>query len=69
MDNKKEGKVGIEFYCELCNVKCRDNYNFKKHLDTNKHKWITMDNKKEGSYFICECGKYYKFYILWKICV
>jgi|TARA_B110000858_G_scaffold198457_1_gene265261 hypothetical protein len=61
MDNKKEGKVGIEFYCELCNVKCRDNYNFKKHLDTNKHKWITMDNKKEGSYFICECGKYYKY--------
>tara|TARA_Y100000389_G_scaffold189908_1_gene214147 strand:+ start:6633 stop:7526 length:894 start_codon:yes stop_codon:yes gene_type:complete len=61
MDNKKEGKVGLEFYCKLCNVNCRDSYNLKKHFDTKKHKWITMDNKKEGSEFICECGKYYKY--------
>lgn len=61
MDNKKEGKVGLEFYCKLCNVNCRDSYNLKKHFDTKKHKRITMDNKKEGSEFICECGKYYKY--------
>ena len=60
MANKKEGKRGLEFYCYLCNVKCRDNYNLTKHNDTDKHKRLTMANKKEGFCFSCECGKNYK---------
>jgi|TARA_B110000858_G_scaffold120765_1_gene137826 hypothetical protein len=60
MANKKEGKIGLEFYCIFCNVKCRDNYNLKKHIDTDKHKRLTMTNKKEGFIFYCECGKNYK---------
>ena len=60
MANKKEGKIGLEFYCFFCNVKCRDNYNLKKHIETDKHKRLTLTNKKEGFNFSCECGKNYK---------
>ena len=60
MANKKEGKRGLEFYCYFCDVKCRDNYNLTKHNETEKHKRLTMANKKEGFCFACECGKNYK---------
>ena len=60
MANKKEGKRGLEFYCFFCDVKCRDNYNLSKHCETDKHKRLTMANKKEGFNFLCECGKNYK---------
>ena len=49
------------FYCKFCNYSTSKFYNYNKHLQTIKHQRITMDNKKEGSNFICECGKYYKY--------
>ena len=60
MANKKEGKIGMDFFCFFCDVKCRDNYNLKKHYETEKHKRLTMANEKEGLYYTCNCGKKYK---------
>jgi glycyl-tRNA synthetase (class II) len=65
MDNDNSVNIGIKFYCECCDVKCRDNYDYKKHLQSKKHKRIMLDNQNIGNNldkkFICECGKSYNF--------
>ena len=70
MDNKNLGKTGIKYYCEYCNVTCRDNYNLQLHYKSVKHNRITMDNENKGikvtkankeKIYICECGKNYMF--------
>ena len=32
------GNVGIKYYCEICDLKCRDKYNYNKHIETKTHK-------------------------------
>jgi hypothetical protein len=65
MDNDFVVKVGTEFYCKICDYKCRDKFNLTKHLQSKKHLRIMTDNKNEGDNldkkFICECGKKYNF--------
>ena len=48
------------FFCELCNVKCRDNFTLKRHFATDKHK--LKQNKAEcvKKVYKCDCGKEYK---------
>jgi hypothetical protein len=48
------------FFCELCNVKCRDNVTLKRHFATDKHK--LKQNKAEcvKKVYKCDCGKEYK---------
>ena len=60
---KNSPKFPIIFKCELCNYKCSHKGDLKKHFNTQKHKMITLDNKKSpmDKNFICECGKTYKY--------
>ena len=68
MMTKKPQKTPLEFSCELCDFKCCNKKDFKRHLSTEKHKMMTNDDKnddkktpKNPTPFICECGKSYKF--------
>lgn len=57
MANKKSGKIEGNFSCEKCDYTCRYYSDYTKHLSTDKHKRLTMANKK----YSCElCGKCYK---------
>ena len=57
MANKKSGKIEGKFHCEKCDYVCRYYSDFTKHLSTDKHKRLTMANKK---YSCDNCGKCYK---------
>lgn len=57
MANKKSGKIEEKFHCEKCDYVCRYFSDYTKHLSTDKHKRLTMANKK----YSCDvCGKCYK---------
>ena len=57
MANKKSGKIEGKFHCEKCDYVCRYYSDYTKHLSTDKHKRLTMANKK----YSCDvCGKCYK---------
>lgn len=57
MANKKSGKIEEKFHCENCHYVCRYFSDYTKHLSTDKHKRLTMANKK----YSCDvCGKCYK---------
>jgi len=61
MENNKNNK----FYCEKCYYLACDKYNYTRHLNSNKHKIITIQNNTindndELKYCICKCGKKYK---------
>ena len=60
---KNSPKFPIIFKCDLCNYKCCHKGDLKKHFNTQKHKMITLDNKKSQMIksFVCECGKTYKY--------
>ena len=62
---KKGGKKsGQKHHCKKCDYRCRDNYDWKRHLSTTKHKMDNLDNEritqKEG-YHCMVCGKIYKY--------
>jgi len=65
MDNKKVvKKVVKKFYCSFCDYNASRKDLFIKHLSTDKHTRITMDNKKVvkgGIIYSCHCGKIYQF--------
>lgn len=65
MDNDLGVNGGSNFYCKICDVKCRDKFNFNRHLQSKAHLRIMTDNQNEGDNldkkFICECGKKYNF--------
>jgi hypothetical protein len=65
MDNQKNSKKLQFFVCELCDFKCSKQNEYKRHLETNKHKRVTESNKKtpnnNSSSFGCICGKVYKY--------
>ena len=65
MDNQKNAEKCQIFKCENCDFKCCKESNYKKHLETIKHKRVTESNKKmpakENETFNCICGNIYKY--------
>jgi len=65
MDNQKNAEKCHIFVCEICDFKCCKESNYKKHLETIKHKRVTESNKKmptkEDETFNCICGNSYKY--------
>ena len=63
---KKPQKNPKKFYCEKCDFTSSNKKDFNRHLLTRKHKMDNMDNtldnkKNPKPYFVCDCGKKYKF--------
>ena len=53
-----------ELTCKVCNIVCRDKYDMKRHLVTNKHLNKVGNNckKKQANEFKCHiCSKIYKY--------
>ena len=64
MATEKNSKKTPTFYCEICHFNCCKNNEFKRHLDTIKHKRLHDATKKtpndEPQIFSCICGNKYK---------
>ena len=62
---KKGGKKsGQKHHCKKCDYRCRDNYDWKRHLSTTKHKMDNLDNErisKKVGYHCMVCDKIYKY--------
>jgi len=60
---KKLQKVANEYYCEICDYRCSNLFNFNKHCSTRKHKEVTnVTNIKsdEKDTLVCShCAKKY----------
>ena len=69
---KKRANFGHQYFCQKCDYKCFNNYDWDRHLVTRKHhngnEMVTNDNfsgKKRANFgqnnmpteFKCECGK------------
>ena len=66
MDNSLVPKSSQKFCCEFCNYTTSRLSQYDRHLETSKHKRITLnnlDNKedKSKSSYACKCGKSYKY--------
>jgi len=64
MDNEKIPKNPQKYVCIICDYSSFNKKDYKKHLDTIKHKnaeMDNMDNKKSPYHNICNCGKTYKY--------
>jgi hypothetical protein len=65
MDNQKNTEKTPRFLCKICDFKCSRKAEYKRHLETIKHKRVTESNKKtpkdESNTFVCICGKTYKY--------
>ncbi len=63
MANQKNSQKTLVFVCESCDFKCCKQNEYKRHLETNKHKLLTNANKKtpnsEQQLFNCICGNTY----------
>ena len=63
MTNQKNAEKCYNFVCELCDFKCCKESNYKKHIETIKHKRLAETSKKmpkDGSKsFVCICGNKY----------
>jgi hypothetical protein len=64
MATEKNSKKTPTFYCEICDFKCSKQNDYKRHLDTIKHKRLHDATKKtpndEPQIFSCICGNKYK---------
>ena len=66
---KNPKKPHKNFYCKKCDFSSNNKKDFSRHLSTTKHKMDNtgnimdniMDNKKNPVFFVCDCGKKYKF--------
>lgn len=62
---KKGGKKsGQKHHCKKCDYRCRDNYDWKRHLSTAKHKMDNLYNERitqKAGYHCMVCGKIYKY--------
>jgi len=62
---KKGGKKsGQKHHCKKCDYRCRDNYDWKRHLSTTKHKMDNLDNERitqKAGYHCMVCDKIYKY--------
>jgi hypothetical protein len=65
MGNSENAKKCHNFVCEMCDFKCSKESNYKKHIDTIKHKMVTESNIKMPmggqTSFSCVCGNEYKY--------
>jgi len=72
MDTMNEQINDLFYFCEKCNYKCYKNFNFKRHLSTDKHKILSfgynvsnLDTIKEKNEpqqkYSCKCGRQYKY--------
>ncbi len=65
MDNSKNSKKTLIFFCESCDFKCCKKNEYERHLVTNKHKRVTESNIKMPpggqTSFKCVCGNEYKY--------
>ena len=64
MTDKKMQNNATKFFCEKCDYTSCNKYNFEKHLQTRKHKYLhNTDEKmqKMQNEFNCICGKSYKY--------
>jgi hypothetical protein len=65
MDNQKNAEKCKIFKCKSCDFTCCKESNYKKHIETIKHKRVTESNKKmptkEDETFNCICGNSYKY--------
>ena len=63
MDNQIMPDKMPHFVCKKCDFKCSKESNYKKHIETIKHKRLIETTKKmpfnEPKNFICICGKKY----------
>ena len=59
-NDKFDSKINKEYNCIKCKYKTIFNYDFKKHLLTEKHKRLIENNENNIKQFICNCGKEYK---------
>jgi hypothetical protein len=65
MATKITPKNSLFFECELCHFKCCKNNDFKRHIETKKHKNnemlqnTTKITQKSAKKYICKCGKEY----------
>jgi len=60
MEKSREIKEIMQ--CDICNYKCSNNSEFKRHLFTAKHKRLTTTNEKSRKIkesYSCDCGKIY----------
>jgi hypothetical protein len=62
---KKSGKkVGKKHHCKKCDYRCRDKYDWERHLSTTKHKMDNEDNERitqKAAYHCMVCDKIYKY--------
>ncbi len=64
MDNTKLPILPNDLNCKNCNFVCSNKKDYMRHVSTRKHKMVTLgtnDNEKTPTYYICECGKKYRF--------
>lgn len=50
-----------EYKCERCNYSTKYAQNFKRHINSSKHKKKVCAPIDEAKKYVCECGKKYKF--------
>jgi hypothetical protein len=61
-NEQNEQKGANKFFCKKCDYICSSKYNFNRHISTQKHKRIHLDQKDEQtSNYMCKCGKIYKY--------
>ena len=60
----KEPKSANIYICEKCDFKCSKKSNYKRHIETAKHKMIVNGSEKSSAIsdiHTCVCGKTYKY--------
>jgi hypothetical protein len=65
LDTKKTSKNTQKFFCESCYFKCNKMGDWKRHIETDKHKNCKMDTlgyiENTEIHHTCSCGKQYKY--------
>ena len=55
-----------EYKCERCNYSTKYAQNFKRHINSSKHKKKVCAPIDETKKYVCECGKKYKFQMVYQ---
>ena len=41
---RRRNKETMRFYCEICDIKCKDKYDLRRHFDTLKHSYAWLNS-------------------------